>query len=103
MKINGDQAVNAFFTVIFSAVSSFISYSGFGLTFEPNRIVHNNEHTLPTTTQSSAPTNLATIICGIKKLSPDTKVTAVTPLNALTPFPVAMTIKNGHSNINGAN
>ena len=62
IKINGDQAHNAFLIVIFSCASNFISYSGFGFTLEPKRIVHNNEHTLPTTTHNSEPTNLATII-----------------------------------------
>ena len=62
IKINGDQAVNAFLTVIFSFVSNFISYSGFGFTLEPKRIVHNNEQTLPTTTHNSEPTNFETII-----------------------------------------
>ena len=103
IKINGDQAVNAFLTVIFSCASNFISYSGFGFTLEPKRMVHNNEQTLPTTTHNSEPTNFATIICGIKKLNPETKVSTVTPFNALKPFPVTITIKNGHININGAN
>ena len=57
IKINGDQAVNAFLTA-----SNFISYSEFGFTLEPKRMVHNNEQTLPTTTHNSEPTNFATII-----------------------------------------
>ena len=102
IKIKGDHAFNALEAVIFSCASSCISYSGSGFTFDPKRIVHNKEQTLPTTTHNSAPTNLATIICGIKKLNPETSVTSVTPFNALKPFPVAMTIKNGHRIMNGA-
>ena len=103
MKINGDHAFKALEHVIFSLCSICIEYSGFCLTLEPNKMVQNKEHTLPTTTHNSDPTNFATIICGIKKLKPDNKVTSVTPYKAFKLFPVTITIKNGQRITNGAN
>ena len=56
IRINGHQATNALDIVMFSCLVICISYCGSLFFLDANRIVNAKEHTLPTTTASSAPT-----------------------------------------------
>ena len=101
--INGDQANSAFLPSNFSCVSMATSYAGSFFTLFAIRIVTAKETTDPTTTASSAPTNLPINISGITNAIPLMSVIGNTPFNPLIPFPVIITIKIGERIINGVN
>ena len=103
IMINGDHANSAFFRFNVSCVSMATSYAGSLSTLFAIRIVTAKETTDPTTTASSAPTNLPISISGITNAIPLMSVIGNTPFNPLIPFPVIITIKIGERIINGVN
>ncbi len=101
--MNGLQARSALSSVRRFSVFTSISYSGGVFFFMASTIVTAMEHTAPTTTARSAPTNQDTISCGITKQTPDIRVMNPIPFRDFMPFPPASIIMmKGTASMKGA-